>query len=94
METVVSLLAAGFTPATGEEFNPWPFILMGIGILLLIALIVLQVVSNKQKKGPQGPGPAGQAGPSADTPAGEPPMNPEQGDDGSDVPPSDPPPQN
>ena len=44
------ILAAAL-PATGENVSIWPFVLLGVGILLIAALVVLQIASKK-KGGP------------------------------------------
>lgn len=51
------ILAAAL-PATGENVSIWPFVLLGVGILLIAALVVLQIASKKKggpKSGPSGP---------------------------------------
>lgn len=51
------ILAAAL-PATGEDVSIWPFVLLGVGILLIAALVVLQIASKKKGGGPQN-GPSG-----------------------------------
>ena len=49
---------AAALPATGENVSIWPFVLLGVGILLIAALVVLQIASKKKggpKNGPSGP---------------------------------------
>ena len=38
---------AAALPATGENVSIWPFVLLGVGILLIAALVVLQIASKK-----------------------------------------------
>lgn len=47
----IAVSAAGLSPATGETFNPLPYILGGIGLLAVIALVVLTVLEQKKKNG-------------------------------------------
>ncbi|MCI8553944.1 MAG: hypothetical protein HFJ80_03255 [Clostridiales bacterium] len=90
MNFVAFLPAAGLFPATGESVNPWPYILMGVGVVLLIALIVLQVVSSKQKK--EGEAPREKTASAPPVPAEPAPAEKERPDEqDSAVPPSDPP---
>ncbi len=43
---------AAAPPATGENVSIWPFVLLGVGILLIAALVVLQIAS-KNNGGPE-----------------------------------------
>ena len=45
-----ALTAAGLSPATGEGFKPMPFILGGIGLLVILILVAVMILERKQKK--------------------------------------------
>ena len=36
-------------PLTGEEFNPLPFILGGVALVIVIALVVISLLTKKKK---------------------------------------------
>lgn len=44
-----ALSAAAASPATGERSSPVPYVLMGIGLAALVAVLVLTMVSKKKK---------------------------------------------
>ena len=41
--------AEGASPVTGEDSNPLPFIIAGVAVVLLVALVVLSVLTKKKK---------------------------------------------
>ncbi len=47
--TCLGVSADGVSPATGEKSNPLPFILAGVAVVLIVALIVLSVLSKRKK---------------------------------------------
>ncbi len=50
-----ALPASAASPATGEQTSPVPYILMGIGLAALVAVVVLTMVSKKGKGTPPAP---------------------------------------
>lgn len=46
-----SLSAAAASPVTGERSSPVPYVLMGIGLAALVAVLVLTMVGKKKKDG-------------------------------------------
>ena len=47
--TCLGVSADGVSPATGEKANPLPFILAGVAVVLIVALVVLSLLSKKKK---------------------------------------------
>lgn len=62
----LSAAAGGLSPATGERTNTLPFVLGGVGLVAVAALVVLTVMDAKKKKNtppPTDTPPAPPAGP-------------------------------
>ena len=54
----IRTVSGGGAARHGENVSIWPFVLLGVGILLIAALVVLQIASKKKggpKNGPSGP---------------------------------------
>jgi hypothetical protein len=48
----LSASAAGLSPSTGEQKNMLPFILAGVGLLAVLAIVALTVLEQKKKSTP------------------------------------------
>ena len=50
--TIIALPVAAASPATGEQNSPVPYILMGVGLAALVAVLVLTMAGKKKKDPP------------------------------------------
>lgn len=41
--------ADGASPATGEIKSIWPYVLLAVAVVLIVALVVLTILSKKKK---------------------------------------------
>jgi len=48
LSNFVAALAA-YAPATGQTVSPWPFILLGIAVVLVIGLALISILGKNKK---------------------------------------------